>query len=716
MKKNILNLVSYLKNSSNFAKHFESQLKIHLSIWGSGTGSNAEAILQYFSNHSSISIASIISDKQDAKILSLPEKYQNQYPKIQTLFLDKNLRNQPEKILEILKNQKVDYIILAGYLKLIPQILIDNFPNRILNIHPSLLPKFGGKGMYGIYVHEAVIKNQEKESGLTIHLVNEEYDKGEILFQKSLPVLTQDPYELQKEILQLEHFYYPKVIENYIFTNHSINKMKTIDIKKAFISVYDKTGLDAIIHELKSRKVELYASGGTADFIKSLGYDCIDISEITQYPSILGGRVKTLHPKVFGAILAKREDITHIQDLHNHQIDTFDLVIVDLYPFEKGLKEGLPFEKMIELIDIGGVSLIRAAAKNFLEVVIVPSVQYYDTFLQHYKNEVFISYEMRKKLSVAAFQVTYQYDLLIGNYLAGENTLRYGENPHQKAQFLGNYETVFSKISGKELSYNNFLDIDSALRIIADFPQTTCAIIKHTNPCGIATRSNVLEAWKTALSSDPTSAFGGIIVFNDEIDAETAKAINEIFFEVLIAPNYSEEAKSILTQNAKRIILKLNSLQLPDRVIRTCLNGLLVQEIDNIAYQTQYEYVTNEKPNDTEIKDLQFAETCVKHLKSNAIAIVKDKQLIGSGMGQTSRIDALKQAIQKCKERGFDTQNAVLASDAFFPFNDAVQVCYENGIKTILQPGGSIRDKDSIQFCNEKQMKMVFTGIRHFKH
>ncbi len=691
-------------------------MKIKISIWGSGTGSNAEAILQYFANHSFISIVNICSDKQDAKILTLAQKYQNFYPQIQPIFLDKNLRSQPEKILEILQKQEVDYIILAGYLKLIPQKLIEHFSLRILNIHPSLLPKFGGKGMYGIHVHESVIQNQEKESGLTIHLVNEEYDKGEILFQKSLPVNTQKPHELQKAILQLEHQYYPKVIENYIVKNHSTNNMKSVDIKKAFISVYDKTGLDAIIHELKSRKVELYASGGTADFIKSLGYSCVDISEVTQYPSILGGRVKTLHPKVFGAILAKREEASHIQDLQNHQIDTFDLVIVDLYPFEKGLKEGLPFEKMIELIDIGGVSLIRAAAKNFLDVVIVPSVQQYDTFLQHYKNEGFVSYEMRKKLSVAAFQVTYQYDMLIGNYLAGENTLRYGENPHQKAQFLGNYESVFTKISGKELSYNNFLDIDSALRLIADFPKTTCAIIKHTNPCGIATRTNVLEAWKTALSSDPTSAFGGIIIFNDEIDAETAKAINEIFFEVLIAPNFSEEAKSLLTQNAKRIILKLNDLILPERIVRTCVNGLLVQEVDNIAYQTQYEYVTNEKPSEKEIKDLQFAETCVKHLKSNAIAIVKDGQLIGSGMGQTSRIDALKQAIQKCKERGFDTQNAVLASDAFFPFNDAVQVCFENGIMAILQPGGSIRDKDSIQYCNEKQMKMVFTGIRHFKH
>lgn len=691
-------------------------MKIRLSIWGSGTGSNAEAILQYFVGHAFVSIVSILSDKKDAKILTLAEKFQPYYPELKAIVLDTNLRNQPKNILEILENQKVDYIILAGYLKLIPKELIEHFPQRILNIHPSLLPKYGGKGMYGIRVHEAVIAHQEKFSGLTIHLVNEEYDKGEILFQKSIAVHTQDPAELQKQILSLEHFCYPRVIENYILNQQSTNTMKSIDIKKAFISVYDKTGLEEIIHELKSRGVALYASGGTADFIQSLGYDCTDISEITQYPSILGGRVKTLHPAIFGAILAKRENTQHLQDLQNYQIQTFDLVIVDLYPFEKGLHEGLPFDKMIELIDIGGVSLIRAAAKNFLDVVVVPSVHYYSTFLKHYKENLSIDYETRKSLAIAAFQVTYQYDGLIGSYLSGQQTLRYGENPHQKAQFLGNYTNIFTKLNGKELSFNNFLDIDSALRIIADFPKTTCAIIKHTNPCGIATRNNVLDAWQTALSSDPTSAFGGIIIFNDMVDEKTAQAIHEIFFEVLIAPGYTEEALKILTQNAKRIILKLNDGKLPDKVIRSCVNGLLIQEVDSVAYQTQYEFVTHERPNDLEIKDLQFAETCVKHLKSNAIAIAQNSQLIGSGMGQTSRIDALKHAIQKCKERGFSTQGAVLASDAFFPFKDAVELCYEYGIMTILQPGGSIRDKDSIDFCNQKQMKMVFTGIRHFKH
>ncbi len=691
-------------------------MKIRLSIWGSGTGSNAEAILQYFSAHPFISVVNIISDHHDAKILSLAHKYQTLYPELKSIFLDKSTRKIPQTILKLLQNDKIDYIILAGYLKLVPVEIIQAYPNKILNIHPSLLPQYGGKGMYGIHVHQAVITNHETYSGLTVHLVNEEYDKGEILFQKIVPVTTNSPEELQKQILKLEHHFYPRIIEHFILSQQKENHMKSIDIKKAFISVYDKTGLDTIIHELKSRNVSLYASGGTANFIRSLGYDCTDIAQVTNYPSILGGRVKTLHPKVFGAILAKRDDALHLQDLQNHQINTFDLVIIDLYPFEKGLIEGLSFEKMIELIDIGGVSLIRAAAKNFQDVVIIPSVQFYDTFLQSYQKDVFISYELRKKLAVSAFQVTYQYDLLISNYLVGETTLRYGENPHQKAQFIGDYNKIFTKISGKELSYNNFLDIDAALRIITDFPKTTCAIIKHTNPCGIATRSTVFEAWKTALSCDPTSAFGGIIIFNDTLDMDTAKAINDIFFEVLIATDYTQEAKELVTQNPKRIILKLHDLALPDRTVRTCVNGLLIQDVDSIAYQTDYNFVTEKRPSDKEIIDLQFAETCVKHLKSNAIAIVKDKQMIGSGMGQTSRIDALKQAIQKCKEKGFETQGAVLASDAFFPFDDAVKLCYENGIQTIVQPGGSIRDKDSIAFCNEKQMKMVFTGIRHFKH
>lgn len=691
-------------------------MKVRLSIWGSGTGSNAEAILQYFINHDFITVINICSDKKNARILDLSNQYKNYYPELKTHYLDENMRNNPNIIITLLKEEKIDFIILAGYLKRVDKSMVENFPNRILNIHPSLLPKFGGKGMYGIHVHEAVIANQEEQSGLSIHLVNEEYDKGEILFQKIVSVNTENPLELQKKILQFEHIYYPQVIENYIFNTLKIEPMKSIEIKKALISVYDKTGLDKIIHELKLRNVKLYASGGTSEFIKSLGYECTDISEITNYPSILGGRVKTLHPKVFGAILAKRNDNSHLQDLANHEIDTYDLVIVDLYPFEKGLNKNLPFEQMIELIDIGGVSLIRAAAKNFTDVTIVPSAKYYQTFLENYQISGSVSYELRKQLSVAAFQVTYEYDMLIGSYLAGKNSLRYGENPHQKAEFLGNYEEIFTKISGKELSYNNFLDIDSALRIIIDFAKTTCAIIKHTNPCGIATRSTVIQAWKDALACDPTSAFGGIIILNDTIDAETAKAINEIFFEVLIANNYTEEALNILTQNTKRILLKINSLQLPNKIMKTCVNGLLVQEIDNIAYQTEYNYVTNLQPNEQEIIDLQFSETCVKHLKSNAIAIVKNQQMIGSGMGQTSRIDALKQAIQKCKERGFDTKGAVLASDAFFPFDDAVRLCHEHGINTILQPGGSIRDKDSIQFCNDHQMKMVFTGIRHFKH
>ena len=691
-------------------------MKIRLSIWGSGTGSNAEAILQYFANHDFITVVNIISNKKDAKILTLPNKYQNLYPELKAYYLDNSTLHNPSQILNKLQQDAVDYIILAGYLKLIDKQIIASYPKKILNIHPSLLPKYGGKGMYGIHVHEAIIANQEKQSGLTIHVVNEEYDRGEIIFQKVVEVATQNPYELQQEILKYEHEFYPKVIENYILKDLSFNPMKTLPIKKALISVYHKTGLEPILHALKSYSVELYASGGTAEFIRSLGYECIDISEITDYPAILGGRVKTLHPKVFGAILAKRSDNAHLQDLANHQIDTIDLVIVDLYPFEKGLSENLDFEKMIELIDIGGVSLIRAAAKNFDAVTVVPSVDFYNTFLKHYQQEGTVSYELRKKLATAAFQVTQQYDAIIGSYLAGKNNLRYGENPHQKAQFLGNYEEIFTKISGKELSYNNFLDIDAALRIISDFPKTTCAIIKHTNPCGIATRATVLDAWKDGLACDPTSAFGGIIILNDTVDKMTAQAIHEIFFEVLIAPDYSKDALQVLSQNQKRIILKINSLQLPKKVYRTCVNGLLVQEIDNIAYQTEYNFVTELRPNDQEIQDLQFAETCVKHLKSNAIAIVKNKQLIGSGMGQTSRIDALKQAIQKCKERGFETTGAVLASDAFFPFDDAVKLCYEHGITTILQPGGSIRDKDSIQFCNDKQMKMVFTGIRHFKH
>lgn len=694
--------------------------EVRLAIWGSGKGTNADAILKYFIHHDQIKVVWLASDNQNAKMLDLSSQYLSFYPELHATHLSKELRQDPHQLLNLLQQKRIDYLILAGYLKLINKELVQRYQGKILNIHPSLLPKYGGKGMYGIHVHQAVIQNQEKVSGLTIHLVNEVYDEGTVLFQYPVPVRTKEAADLQKDILQFEHYFYPRIIEQYIkahFNKKQFLSMKPLPIKNALISVHDKTGLEPVLQTLHQQGVQFFASGGTASFIKKLGYACTDISELTQYPPILEGRVKTLHPKVFGAILAKKEDPIHIQDLQNHHINTLDLVIVDLYPFEKGLQEQLSPEQMIELIDIGGVSLIRAAAKNYNDVAIVPSVAYYNELLNELQQHHLITYDFRKRMAFHAFQLTAYYDSLIANYLAGQQTLRYGENPHQSAQFIGNLNNLFSKISGKELSYNNLLDIDAALRLIVDFEPCTCAVIKHTNPCGIATRKSVLDAWQTAFASDPTSAFGGIIVCNDTIDETTANDIHQIFFEVLIAPDYTPEALNILTQNAKRIILKYHDLsQLPAYTVRTAANGMLYQSVDNVAYVNEYQYVTELKPTDAEIKELQFAERCVKHLKSNAIAIVKNQQIIGSGMGQTSRIDALKHAIQKCKERGFETEHAVLASDAFFPFDDAVKLCKEAGIDTILQPGGSIRDKDSIQFCNNNHMKMVFTGIRHFKH
>jgi phosphoribosylaminoimidazolecarboxamide formyltransferase/IMP cyclohydrolase len=505
----------------------------------------------------------------------------------------------------------------------------------------------------------------------------------------------------------------------------------TKKIQSALISVFDKSGLEPIVKALHQNNVTIYSTGGTEDFILKLGIPVVKVEDVTSYPSILGGRVKTLHPKIFGGILNRQDHDGDVQQMKEFEIPQIDLVIVDLYPFEKTVASGASEADIVEKIDIGGISLIRAAAKNFKDTVIVASVNQYAYFLETYvSNQGSTSLEQRKWLATQAFHVSSHYDTAIFNYFNAEDTfykasfeqgqtLRYGENPHQKGLFFGNFDEMFTKIHGKELSYNNLLDVDAAVNLILEFKNDlpTFAILKHNNACGIASKTTIKEAYLAALAGDPTSAFGGVLIANSKIDVATAMEINALFCEVVIAPAFDSEAIAILQEKKNRIILVQNEVALPNKQVRTCLNGLLVQDKDYVTdNKTHLTSVTQKEPSLQEIEDLIFASKICKNTKSNTIVLAKNGTLIASGTGQTSRVDALKQAIEKAHTFGFDLKGAVMASDAFFPFPDCVEIAGKEGISAVIQPGGSIKDNLSIDYCNENKIAMVFTGIRHFKH
>lgn len=501
-------------------------------------------------------------------------------------------------------------------------------------------------------------------------------------------------------------------------------------IRTALISVYHKDNLDEICKKLNEQNVRILSTGGTQKFIEELGIKVDAVEDLTTYPSILGGRVKTLHPKVFGGILSRRELDSDKAQLEQYEIPEIDLVIVDLYPFEQTVASGASEQDIIEKIDIGGISLIRAAAKNFKDVVIVPSQKQYNNLLEILNNGGTTNLEQRKRFALEAFAVSSHYDTAIFKYFNADSekqifkesiseskVLRYGENPHQQGVFYGKFSEIFDQKHGKEISYNNLLDIEAAVHLIDEFTETTFAILKHNNACGIATSDQLVDAYKKALAGDPVSAFGGILITNKEIDLETANEIDSLFCEVVIAPSYSDNALEKLKSKKNRIILIRKQCELPTKQFRTLLNGVLEQDRDlSMEGKEQMKPATKKKPEDSEYRDLEFANKIVKHTKSNTIVLAKNNQLCASGVGQTSRVDALKQAIEKAKNFDFDLNGAVMASDAFFPFPDCVEIANSAGITAVVQPGGSIRDKDSIEYCDANNMAMVLTGVRHFKH
>ena len=504
-------------------------------------------------------------------------------------------------------------------------------------------------------------------------------------------------------------------------------------ISSALISVFSKDGLEPIVKKLNEQGVTIYSTGGTQKFINDLGIDVVPVEDITDYPSILGGRVKTLHPKIFGGILNRQDNPSDVEEMNSFNIPQIDLVIVDLYPFEKTVASGASHQDIIEKIDIGGISLIRAAAKNFKDVLCVSSVDDYAELLDLIsKDNGSISYEDRQRFATKSFNISSHYDSAIFNYFNQNNeevvlklseqngkTLRYGENPHQQGFFFGNFDKMFDKLNGKELSYNNLLDVDAAVNLMNEFlnEAPTFAILKHNNACGLAQRDTLHQAYVDALAGDPVSAFGGVLICNTEIDLATAEEIHKLFCEVVIAPSFSAEALELLKCKKNRILLIQKLTELPKNSVRTCLNGYLVQDKDNITDSEEIlETTTKISPKQEEIEDLLFASKLCKHTKSNTIVLAKNKQLCASGTGQTSRVDALNQAIHKANSFDFDLNGAVMASDAFFPFPDCVEIAHQAGITAVIQPGGSIKDQLSIDYCNENKVAMVFTKTRHFKH
>lgn len=675
-------------------------------------------------------VCKVISDR-DAKGIETAASYG-----IETISLNRKDKNFNVNLLEEVKG--LDIIVLAGFLSIVPDEIIELFKGRIINIHPSLLPKFGGIGMYGLKVHEGVIANHEKESGCTVHLVTNDVDMGRILVQKTVPVKTSDtPEVLQKRILVEEHI---AIVEGLLKLIKNLED--EMNSKNALISVFDKTGVKELAEYLLSAGWNIISSGGTYKFLKDSGFEVKMVEDVTGSPEILNGRVKTLHPRIHGGILAIRDNKDHMETLKKHEIGTIDLVCVNLYPFEKKAKENLSFEEMIEFIDIGGPSISRSAAKNFKDVIVLSDPSQYETFIEKSKMDS-IDTNYRARLAFEVFSKTSHYDNEISKYLKNSEVLsdktgyeeetlidivedsitlnlnkvknlKYGENPHQKGAFyeiegVKGFMTDFEQLKGNDLGYINYKDLESAWRIVCDFDEIACAAIKHNTPCGVALGNDPLDAYSKAFQCDPVSIFGGIVAVNREIDGKCASKMAEIMLHIVAAPSFTEEALEVLNKKKNLIIIKMNSQPSGNKTIVSCDGGLLIQD-DDIELYEKTEVVTKTAPTEDELEELKFAMQVVKFVKSNAIVVSKNKMAVGIGGGFVNRIDAAEYALKG------NEGPLVMASDAFFPFDDVVTLAGKMGVTSIIQPGGSVNDKLSVDKCDELGISMVITGMRHFRH
>ena len=690
-----------------------------IAVLVSGGGSNLQAIIDNIQSKScSYKIEIVLADRQCSGIERAKKNG------IETKVIDRKLYKKKisDEINKTLENRDIALIVLAGFLSILDENFVNNWQRKIINIHPSLLPKFGGVGMYGIKVHQSVIEAKEKESGCTVHYVETGVDTGETIAQLKVPVYENDtPEMLQKRVLEKEHLLFPMAIEKII--------KKELQMKRALISVYDKTGIIEFSSFLHKNGYEIISTGGTYSHLKRNNIPVREISEITDFPEMLNGRVKTLHPAVHGGILAKRDNEEHMNTIKQHDIFPIDIVVVNLYPFLGKAKENIIFEEKMEFIDIGGPTMLRSAAKSFKDVLVICDVEDYSEIEKEIANNK-INFSLRKKLAGKVFNLTSAYDAAISNFLLEEKfpkylnipyektmELKYGENPHQKAAY---YTSVvengamknFEQLNGKELSFNNLRDMDLAWKVVSEFQEIACCSVKHSTPCGAALGKDAFEAYLNTYEGDPISIFGGIVAFNTTVDEKTAKKLTKIFLEIVVAPDYTDEAIKEL-QNKKNLRVIKCKFKPQDNYNYVQIDGgILIQEEDR-SFCTNYDIVTNKKPTNDEIEDLTFAMKIVKYAKSNAIVVAKNKMILGIGNGETNRIWATNQAIERAGAR---VKGAVLASDAFFPFKDVVESCGKAGISAIIQPGGSIRDEESINACNENNISMIFTRMRHFKH
>ena len=714
-------------------------LKIGVLI--SGGGSNLQALIDNTLNGNiKASIRLIVSNK-DSFGLERGRK-----AAIESLYINpKDFKNEEDYNLTLIKEFKargVDLIVLAGYLKILSGGFISEFHNRIINIHPSLIPKFCGPGYYGERVHRAVLEAGEKISGATLHFVDEGVDTGPIILQEKVKIDGDDTLEtLQKKVLKLEHQIIVEGVKLYSegkvkIVDGSVNINRSDKVKRALISVYDKKNLVEFAHELEGLNWEIISTGGSLRALKEAGIEARDVEEITNFPEILGGRVKTLNPFIHGGILFKRGEEAHRETIEKMEIGSIDMVVNNLYPFEEMLKQGSSEEDMVENIDIGGPSMVRAAAKNYKDVIVVTDPRDYMDIIKELKAET-IDENFRRRLAKKAFNYTAYYDSLISSYfnhLDGDlfperlsltfervDELRYGENPHQKAAFyreLGDIQGTLSaskQLHGKELSFNNINDSNGAIKILKEFKEPTIVGVKHSNPSGIGSGETIEEAYEKMYACDDQSIFGGIIASNREINYNTAKAISEIFIEVVIAPSFSPEAIEILTKKKNIRLLQIDGLEkdkYDELDMKKTIGGLLVQQRDEILLE-DYKIVSKRQPTKEELEDLLFSFKAVKHINSNGIVIVKDKATLGFGLGEVNRYWATKKAIERSGDK---VDGSILASDGFFPFKDSIEVLGQAGVKAIIQPGGSIKDSEVIEEADKYGIAMIFTGIRHFKH